>query len=753
MAYTGTIYRGVDYSPTWSGWAQNPGNTQTNDSDFANDAFASLWGSVPPQTAPPGDPSVPVNNGTNYRDDLGTIQTDGFHLVRLYNWDPARGTASTPGPYPPANGAPALPATSDVGLDHLNFLNYATTQKLKIVVPVSDYFISNGFQNGAWGGTTPDSKYSFDKAPLAIQDDFKQFIASITDPTTGKIHAAIQSIDVGNEGDLATALTDGTTASQFLARTNWWIYNLHQQINGTTPVDGNPVVNGSTGAIIPITATISNADQGATSPGGWWNDLINGVSPTILIPLGYAGWQNPQTLTNLFTAPVTGLSAVDPGYASYYYNSVNISQGATGLAATLAVYDSGGSSSAWPFKASNVPLMLMEVFTPTQLNATAAVAQATAIEAYLQAHNAGTSSSTTNVMGYNYYEFNNEPTLGLAWGLYNYTGTPQNADTGTTTTFYGAPAFPDITFPVDTLTAAQGPGGAGTTLWQAWTDLFPATYQGTASNDTLVGTAAAETFRGGPGTDSIDGGGGNDIALYGGNANGYTLKATAGSATITVQDKVGTDGTDILTNIEQVRFVDGASLPTAWQITTASLPAAQILKVVDLYTAGLGRAPDALGLDYWASQLANGASIKDISNAIFSSPEAAATYSSANSNPTLVNLAYQSAFGRSPDAAGAAYWANELNTGHLQRTDLVTALIAGASGADKQYVVNTEAVGAHFALTQGLNNVTSAKAVEALVNGTAASVTAANAQTDAFAATAATAAGTELVVQIVGIVP
>jgi hypothetical protein len=62
-------------------------------------------------------------------------------------------------------------------------------------------------------------------------------------------------------------------------------------------------------------------------------------------------------------------------------------------------------------------------------------------------------------------------------------------------------------------------------------------------------------------------------------------------------------------------------------------------------------------------------------------------------------------------------------------------------------------VGAHFALTQGLNNAAWARTVEAGVNGTAASVTAANAQTDAFAAIAATPATSELVVQIVGLVP
>ena len=83
----------------------------------------------------------------------------------------------------------------------------------------------------------------------------------------------------------------------------------------------------------------------------------------------------------------------------------------------------------------------------------------------------------------------------------------------------------------------------------------------------------------------------------------------------------------------------------------------------------------------------------------------------------------------------------------------MAALIAGARGPDAQYIANKEAVGAHFALTQGLNNVTWARLVESGVNGNAASVAAANAQTDAFAATATTAAGSELVVQITGIVP
>ena len=62
-------------------------------------------------------------------------------------------------------------------------------------------------------------------------------------------------------------------------------------------------------------------------------------------------------------------------------------------------------------------------------------------------------------------------------------------------------------------------------------------------------------------------------------------------------------------------------------------------------------------------------------------------------------------------------------------------------------------MGGHFALTQGLNDLTWARTVESGVNSSAASVTAANAQTDGFAAIAATGATSQLVVQILGIVP
>jgi hypothetical protein len=444
--YAGPIMRGVDYSPTWPGWAATP-STQTGDSDFFNDAFGSLWNTE--YVAPPtGDPSSPVNN-SNYRGDLTTISGIGFNLVRLYNWDMARGTT----------------ASSNTGLDHINFLNAAESLGLKVVVPISDYFLSDG--QYYWNGVTPDSAYSFGSAPSSIQQDFTQLVNSIIDPATGNIHAAVHSISIGNEGDIGQGLTGTTTttASNFLARTLWWIVNLHQQINGPgIGPNGNPVIN-CTSPVIMLSATFSDADQGGSgSAKGWFYCLINGVSSGQATPNGCA-------LGATFIDAVTGLASADVTYTSYYYNSVNISQvdvanNSNSLQATLQAYDSGNTT--WPGGPMGVPLLFMEVFAPNRASspapydqATAAVNQVKTIEAYLQANDGGQPSSTTWLMGYNYFEFNDEPAADKEVGLCGYgSGSPPQAQTGITSLFYGS--FPTVSFPVSTFVDNPGPNDNGT---------------------------------------------------------------------------------------------------------------------------------------------------------------------------------------------------------------------------------------------------------------------------------------------------
>jgi hypothetical protein len=299
------------------------------------------------------------------------------------------------------------------------------------------------------------------------------------------------------------------------------------------------------------------------------------------------------------------------------------------------------------------------------------------------------------------------------------------------------------------------PGGSVT--YDIATFNAPGTIFGTTGNNTLNGTSGDDIFNAGPGDHTVNGGVGTDTSIYWEPSNNFQISINAGNPAVTVQDKVGTDGTDTLSSIELVQFSD-QTLQATWFTKAASLAAGQILKIVDLYTAGFNRAPDAVGLDYWASQLADGQSLSNISKSFLSSPEATAIYSPTSSAADFVSTAYFYVLGRAPDPAGASYWINQIQTDHVQRSDLITALISGAqslngSTADAQYVSNKEAVGAHFALTQGLTDVNWATAVESGVNASAVSVATANLHTDGFAATAATSNGSELVVQLVGIVP
>jgi hypothetical protein len=136
------------------------------------------------------------------------------------------------------------------------------------------------------------------------------------------------------------------------------------------------------------------------------------------------------------------------------------------LAGTLKLYDTW--SSGWPGAQFDVPLLLMEVFTPDrdkypepQNQAVAAVNQVKAMEEYLYTHSGGGPRSTTQFMGYNYFQFNDEPHVPKYTGLYQYEARRLDAQTGTTVFPYESWPFPNVTFPVCSLTATPGPSGPG----------------------------------------------------------------------------------------------------------------------------------------------------------------------------------------------------------------------------------------------------------------------------------------------------
>jgi hypothetical protein len=409
----GQVIHAIDYSPTFEHFV--PGGVFF-DSDFANDAFVKLWGEL----------------GGVGRNDLKTMHDEGFNMVRLYNWSPTRAPVDGP---------------ADSG--HYNFLRYAADLGLSVMVPVSDYFISN--DKYAWSsGPNSDGyfdpikngqvSYDFDAAPEAIQQDLKDFVQSITDPGTGKIFTNVL-LSVGNELNLNVAAPNGSinglpptaSAASKLARTNWWMVNLERMI---TQINGQGVV--------PITSPVSTSDEGI-GPISWFQAFVNGVNLGDTTPNGTQNptVADPNQLGGPFTfdvpagktvsGPIPGVATTQSGvptFKDWYFNSYNPYESPETLVKLLTEYDQGGSNNPYQWPGANfagIPLLFTEM-GKTRPNAdpqvpeadkgaavdlTAqgqkaqfadVVAQVKAMETYLKEH-----KGNTLFVGFTYFEFTDEP--------------------------------------------------------------------------------------------------------------------------------------------------------------------------------------------------------------------------------------------------------------------------------------------------------------------------------------------------------
>lgn len=81
---------------------------------------------------------------------------------------------------------------------------------------------------------------------------------------------------------------------------------------------------------------------------------------------------------------------------------------------------------------------------------------------------------------------------------------------------------------------------------------------GGAGNDTIIGGSGNDLLMGGAGDDLIDGGGGINTAVFSGNRDDYTVVTNTDTGVVTVTDnRAGlNDGTDTLTNIAWLQFLD-----------------------------------------------------------------------------------------------------------------------------------------------------------------------------------------------------
>jgi hypothetical protein len=276
---------------------------------------------------------------------------------------------------------------------------------------------------------------------------------------------------------------------------------------------------------------------------------------------------------------------------------------------------------------------------------------------------------------------------------------------------------------------------------------------GGSGNDYILGNGTDNMLRGNAGNDTIIGDIGQNTSVYAGAAKNYEVSINYRDlpSGFTIRDKVGADGLDSLTRIQALKFADQTLAVTDFA-KVEGLVSTNIMKVVDLYIAAYNRAPDTLGLLYWAGRAQDGMPVVQMANSFFVQSEAQALYPSTLSTQDLVNAVYVNIFKRPTDAAGLSYWASQLDSGATTRGAFLTNVMAGALGADGVVRTNKEAVAGHFALTQGLTNLGWARTVMAGVDASTASVTAANQQADNFASIAAAPETTELVIKVVGIV-
>ncbi len=237
------------------------------------------------------------------------------------------------------------------------------------------------------------------------------------------------------------------------------------------------------------------------------------------------------------------------------------------------------------------------------------------------------------------------------------------------------------------------------------------------ADDTLVGNTGNNRLEGGRGDDSIDGGSGDDAVLYGTLLSNYTLTKTGNTYIVT--DKSGTHGTDRLTNVEKVQFVDKTVNLTV-QAKAAALSHNDLSDIEELYVGFFNRVPDADGLAYWIDQKIAGQSIAQIAESFYAAGvqnSSLTGLSAGMSNADFVNVIYRNVLGRSQgaDTEGLAYWSGELASGHASHGSLVSSILESAHtykgnatwGHVADLLDNKITVAKTFAVDWGLNYNTS----------------------------------------------
>jgi hypothetical protein len=126
--------------------------------------------------------------------------------------------------------------------------------------------------------------------------------------------------------------------------------------------------------------------------------------------------------------------------------------------------------------------------------------------------------------------------------------------------------------------------------------------------------------------------------------------------TILVSDRASDrEGNDTLTGIEFLEF-SNATINTDVLLSALELSESQAREITAHYLAVLDRAPDAQGLYFWGSKIAEGMSMDNLAGHLSASQELADQYEDLSLTVSDLEAIAQSVLNRSLDPGGLEFW-------------------------------------------------------------------------------------------------
>ncbi|EGV27864.1 PKD domain containing protein [Thiorhodococcus drewsii AZ1] len=131
-------------------------------------------------------------------------------------------------------------------------------------------------------------------------------------------------------------------------------------------------------------------------------------------------------------------------------------------------------------------------------------------------------------------------------------------------------------------------------------------------------------------------------------------------------DSGTTDATNVGSDTVMNFVVDDSVRDNAW-------------RVAEIYIATMSYAPDAEGLEYWVNRIDNDSAWDPtrVAQSFFDQTLVQELYPADMDDGTFIEALYFNVFGREVDSAGYYYWLDELQSGRLQRNEMIIALIEG----------------------------------------------------------------------------